>query len=294
VSIIMSNEPTQRALRLFTEGKALREFVDIMRREGCSIGFAPTMGALHAGHLSLIDAGRLECDVVVASVFVNPTQFAPHEDFDKYPRNLANDTALLASRGCDAVFAPRVGDMFPADFSTFVDVGPITRVLEGEYRPTHFRGVATVVLKLLQIVPADRAYFGRKDYQQTLVIRKMVDDLNVSAEVRVCPIVREADGLAMSSRNAYLSPDERRQAPALYRSLRLASELAAGGERRVSVIDSKMRGLLQQTGGIEVQYIAFVADGTVTPVDIISGPTTVALAAQLGKTRLIDNLRIGD
>jgi pantoate--beta-alanine ligase len=247
------------------------------------------MGALHEGHLSLVDAARAECDMAVVTIFVNPTQFAPHEDFRQYPRDLDRDLALLGDRGCDLVFVPTDDEMYRPGHATFIDVGPIGEVLEGEYRPTHFRGVATVVMKLFQLAPADRAYFGRKDYQQSLVVRQMVADLNVPIDVRVCPIVREPDGLAMSSRNAYLTSDERQRARVLYRSLRLAEELAAVGERDAATIRQQMRREIERTPGVELQYIAFVTDGTVTPVETITGPTTVAIAAVVGKTRLIDN-----
>jgi pantoate--beta-alanine ligase len=196
---------------------------------------------------------------------------------------------LLGNRGCDLVFAPGDETMYGPGDATFIDVGPMATVLEGEFRPTHFRGVATVVMKLFQLAPADRAYFGRKDYQQTLVVRRMVEDLKVSVDVRVCPIVREPDGLAMSSRNVYLSADERRRAQALSKSLRLAEAMVNKGERGVDTIRSAMRRELESAGGIDVQYVAFVADGSVIPVTRVEGPTTIALAANVGKTRLIDN-----
>lgn len=275
--------------QLITDGESLRQAVLDARQAGKSVGLVPTMGALHEGHLSLVDAARAECDVTVVTIFVNPTQFAPDEDFRNYPRDLERDLSLLGSRGCDLVFAPNDDTMYAAHHTTFVDVGPVGAALEGEYRPTHFRGVATIVLKLFQLAPADRAYFGRKDYQQSLIIRQMVADLNVPIDVRVCPIVREADGLAMSSRNAYLSPDERRRAGALSRSLRLAEKLVAKGERDVDAIRKQMLREIDQAGGINVQYIAFVADGTLTPVARVEGPTAIALAATVGKTRLIDN-----
>lgn len=280
------------APRVVTDGRSLRELVQAARRAGQTVGLVPTMGALHEGHLSLVDRARAECDLIIVTIFVNPTQFAPHEDLENYPRDLAGDLSLLAGRGCDVVFTPTVTDMYPPGHSTSIDVGPIAHVLEGEFRPTHFRGVATVVLKLFQLAPADRAYFGRKDYQQTLVIRRLVEDLNVPIDVRVCPVVRDPDGLAMSSRNAYLSADQRRRALALSQALRLAEELAAGGERSVAVIDRQMRQWIDRAGGVELQYIVFVADGTVTPVETIAGPTTIALAALIGKTRLIDNTQI--
>jgi pantoate--beta-alanine ligase len=200
---------------------------------------------------------------------------------------------MLGTRGCDMVFAPTESEMYPAGNSTFVDVGPLGVTLEGEIRPTHFRGVATVCLKLFQLAPADRAYFGRKDYQQTLVVRQMVRDLKVPIDIRVCPIVREPDGLAMSSRNAYLSTSERTRALALSRSLKLAEELVRGGEHDVTKIRSAIESEIESAGSIDLQYVAFVADGTLEPVTAISGPTTIALAAVVGKTRLIDNTLVG-
>jgi pantoate--beta-alanine ligase len=274
---------------VITRGHVLREAVLTARSSGRSVGLVPTMGALHEGHLRLLDAARAECDVTVVTIFVNPTQFGPGEDLRRYPRDLARDVALVGERGCDLVFAPSGDEMYRSDHATFVDVGPIGHVLEGEFRPTHFRGVATVVLKLFLLAPADRAYFGRKDYQQTLVVRQLAADLNVPIDVRVCPIVREPDGLAMSSRNAYLSEDERQRALALPRSLRLAEELVASGERDVANIRRQMQREIDHAGAIEVQYIAFVKDGTVTPVERIDGPTTIAIAAKVGATRLIDN-----
>jgi pantoate--beta-alanine ligase len=280
--------------RVITDGQLLREAVLAARQAGQTVGLVPTMGALHEGHLSLLDRARSECDVTVVTVFVNPTQFGPGEDFRRYPRDRDADVALLGQRGCDLVFAPAEDAMYPPGYSTTVDVGSLGQVLEGEHRPTHFRGVATIVVKLFQLAPADRAYFGQKDYQQTLVIRRMVADLNVPIDVRVCPIVREPDGLAMSSRNAYLSIDERRRARSLSQALHLAEELAAGGERDVAAIRSQMEQEIDRAGGVKLQYIAFVADGTVTPVEKITGPTTVALAAIIGNTRLIDNTLVND
>lgn len=276
--------------QLITDGEAVRQVVQQARKAGKSVGLVPTMGALHEGHLSLLETARTECDMAVVSIFVNPTQFGPAEDFRQYPRNLDHDLALLGRGGCDLVFAPTDAAMYAPGHTTYVDVGQLGQALEGEFRPTHFRGVATIVLKLFQLAPADRAYFGRKDYQQTIVVRQMVADLNVPIDVRVCPTVRESDGLAMSSRNVYLSPDERRRALSLSRSLQLAEHAAKEGERDAAKIRALMRREIDTAGGIDVQYITFVADGTVTPVERIEGPTTVALAAKVGKTRLIDNL----
>jgi pantoate--beta-alanine ligase len=274
--------------RVITEASQLREAMLAARQAGQTVGLVPTMGALHEGHLSLVDSARSECDVTVVTVFVNPTQFGPGEDFQRYPRDLFADVAMLGRRGCNIVFAPNTDAMYPPGYTTTVDVGPLGQALEGEHRPTHFRGVATIVLKLFQLAPADRAYFGRKDYQQTLVIKRMVADLNVPIDIRVCPIVREPDGLAMSSRNAYLSEDERRRARSLSQSLHLAEDLVAGGEQDVATIRKQMEQEINRAGA-KLQYIAFVADGTVTPVEKVTGPTTIALAALLGNTRLIDN-----
>jgi pantoate--beta-alanine ligase len=282
--------PVTSVPRVFPTVDAVREAVRAAQSAGQSVGLVPTMGALHDGHLSLVDAARAECDLTVASIFVNPTQFGPQEDLNRYPRDLDGDLRLLGGRGCDLVFAPSVDQMYPTGYDTSVEVGPLGRELEGAYRPDHFRGVATVVLKLFQIVPADVAYFGRKDYQQSLVVQRMVGDLNVPVAIRVCPTVREPDGLAMSSRNAYLSADERRRALALSQSLQLAERLANSGERDVERIRGKMLEQIGSVGGVEVQYIAFVADGTITPVASLDGPATVAIAATVGKTRLIDNL----
>ena len=289
----ITSEPTQKLPRVIAEADAVREIVRAAQAAGKTVGFVPTMGALHEGHLSLVDAARAECDLCVVSIFVNPTQFGPKEDLGKYPRDLSRDLELLASHSCDLVFAPTVDEMYPDGFVTSIDVGDLGHELEGAFRPDHFRGVATVVLKLFQIVPADIAFFGRKDYQQTLVVEQMVTDLNVPIEIRVSPTVREADGLAMSSRNAYLSADERRRALVISQSLRLAEQMVREGLREAELIRTKMLDQIRAAGGIEVQYIAFVADGTITPVGSIDGPTTVAIAAKVGATRLIDNLRIG-
>jgi pantoate--beta-alanine ligase len=278
--------------RIITDGQSLRAELFAARTAGLTVGLVPTMGALHEGHLSLVSASRAECDLTVVTVFVNPTQFGPGEDFARYPRDMDRDLSLLATRGSDLVFAPSPEEMYSPNHSTWIDVGPLGQELEGQLRPTHFRGVATIVMKLFQLAPANRAYFGRKDYQQTLVVGQMVNDLNVPIDVRVCPIVREPDGLAMSSRNAYLTAEEREQALALSRSLRLAQQLAAKGERDVTAIRREMQCELERPNGVDVQYIAIVADGTLTPVQTLDRPTTIALAATVGKTRLIDNTLI--
>lgn len=279
--------------RVITDGESLREFVRAAQQAGQSVGLVPTMGALHEGHLSLVDAARRECDLVVVTIFVNPTQFSPDEDYSRYPRDLNTDLALLRERGCNLVFAPSVETMYGPSHTTFVDVGPLGEVLEGEFRPGHFCGVATVVLKLFQLAPADRAYFGRKDYQQSLVVRKMVEELNIPIDIRIRPTIREPDGLAMSSRNAYLTDDERRRARSLSQSLQLVERLVEDGERDVASLRRQVQEQIDLAGGVEVQYIAFVADDTVTPVDEITSPTVVAIAAKVGNTRLIDNTLVG-
>lgn len=279
--------------QIITTGHELRSAVRAAQRRGEAVGLVPTMGALHEGHSSLVDIARRECQLVIASIFVNPTQFGPSEDLAKYPRDLDRDLALLAERACDIAFTPSESEIYPTGFATTIDVGAVARPLEGEIRPTHFRGVATVVMKLFQLAPVDRAYFGQKDYQQTLVVRQMVRDLNVPIEICVCPTIREQDGLAMSSRNAYLRFDERRRAGALYQSLRLAEELYRAGQRDATTIETAMRTHLATVGGIDVQYIAVVRDGSVEPVAQIAGPTTIAIAAIVGGTRLIDNVRLG-
>ena len=262
------------------------------RARGARIGLVPTMGALHEGHLSLVDAARRECDLAAVTIFVNPTQFGPGEDLARYPRDLPGDLAMLARRGTDLVFAPEASEIYRPDHDTFVDVGRVANPWEGTYRPTHFRGVATVVLKLFHLLPADVAYFGRKDYQQSLVIGQLVRDLDLPIEIRVCPIIREADGLAMSSRNAYLSPDERRRALVLSQSLRHAEDRVRDGERDAHRLRAQIESELKSAGPLSIDYIAIVRDGTVDPVDRIDGPTTICLAIRLGHTRLIDNHQI--
>jgi pantoate--beta-alanine ligase len=267
----------------------VRTAVAKARRANKSVGLVPTMGALHEGHLSLIDASRAECDFTVATIFVNPTQFGAHEDLSKYPRPLEADLQKLRQRGTDLVFTPAEGEIYTADHGTFVDTGAIAGMLEGAFRPTHFRGVATIVLKLLNLIPADRTYFGQKDFQQTLVIKRMVADLNVPVEIRVCPTVREPDGLAMSSRNAYLSPNERHQALAISRSLREARTLVEMGERSAATLLVKMRSILSDAGIEQIDYVVLADPKTLDNISKITGLTLAAIAARVGSTRLIDN-----
>jgi pantoate--beta-alanine ligase len=274
---------------LITTVSEARAWVLAARREGHTVGLVPTMGALHAGHMSLVTAARAECDRVVVSVFVNPTQFGPGEDYERYPRDLAADLELLRAAGADLVFAPEAAEMYRPGHSTFVEVDRVSRPLEGQHRPTHFRGVATIVLKLFQALPADRAYFGQKDYQQTLVVKRMAADLDVPIEIRVCPTVREPDGLALSSRNRYLSPDERRRALVLSRGLQAARDRVAAGERDAGQLLAELRGMFD-AAGVAPDYLALADPETLAEVSAIDGPTLLAVAARVGSTRLIDNV----
>jgi len=262
------------------------------------LGFVPTMGALHAGHMSLVEAARRECGVVAASIFVNPTQFAPGEDFAAYPRTLEEDCAKLEAAGVGVVFAPAAETMYPAGTTAFVDVGELGERLDGASRPGHFRGVATIVARLLNIVGPDRAYFGQKDAAQAAVLRRMVRDLNLGVEVRVCPIVREADGLAMSSRNAYLSAEERARALVLRRALDAAEETVRAGERNASAVRAAMLAYFSdfadpQGEGLRLDYAEVVDAESLLPVSEVRAGDLVAVAAWVGRTRLIDNFLVG-
>ena len=277
-----------------TEIAPLRETVAAARRQGWTIGLVPTMGALHAGHRSLIDAARAETGYVVVSLFVNPTQFGPKEDFSRYPRPLERDLELCGEAGVDLVFHPEPAVLYPPGYRTFVEVTGLQDVLCGAARPGHFRGVATVVLKLFNLVQPDRAYFGQKDAQQVRILQRMVRDLNVPVQVRVCDIVREADGLARSSRNAYLDPQQRRQATVLHRALTEARRRIEAGERDAVVLRQAMADCIASAPGALLDYAAVVdADSLETPVQLVPGhPILLALAVKFGGTRLIDNLLI--
>jgi pantoate--beta-alanine ligase len=275
-----------------TTRAALRARLTAVRRKGKSVGLVPTMGALHEGHLTLVDIARRESDFSVVTIFVNPTQFLPGEDFGRYPRTLENDLALLGARGVECVFAPPTDEMYPPGASTYVEVPAAAGPLEGEFRPGHFRGVATIVLKLFNLVQPDVACFGRKDYQQSLVIRRMVTDLDLPIRVVVCPTVREADGLAMSSRNRYLSPADRHRALALSRSLRLAAEMARSGTRRAAEIVERMRAELTAQQ-IAIDYVALADPDTLAALEQVDRPAVALIAARVGATRLIDNELIG-
>ncbi len=261
-----------------------------LREAGKRIAFVPTMGWLHEGHLSLLREGRRRGDVLVLSIFVNPTQFGENEDFDSYPRDLDRDAALAESVGVDLIFAPEAQDMYPRGYRTFVDVtGPMTEVLCGASRPGHFRGVTTVVTKLFTIVQPHVALFGQKDFQQLAVIRRMTADLNLPVEIVGMPIVREADGLAMSSRNVYLSDGQRRQALSLYRSLQTARELAAAGERDPGKIIEKVRSLIEAEPEARIDYVKICDQDSLQDVADIDEKAVLLLAVFVGQTRLIDN-----
>ena len=262
------------------------------RQEGKRIGVVPTMGALHAGHLSLIEAARGECDVVVVTIFVNPMQFGPHEDFDRYPRPLEEDIQRSREQGVDLIFHPSREVLYPRDFDTAVEVGKLSTIWEGRHRPGHFRGVTTVVLKLFNIVEPHVAYFGQKDYQQQALIRRMCRDLNLPVEIRTCPTVRDADGLALSSRNQYLSPEERQSALGLSQCLTLAREMILAGETDLAAVREEMRNRLESTKGVVLDYFT-IADAETLEELSAPKPKMVALvAAHVGKTRLIDNMPI--
>ena len=267
----------------------LRAKVAELRRAGRSIGLVPTMGALHAGHTSLVDASRQRCGATIVTIFVNPLQFGPSEDFARYPRTLSADLEKLAAAGADLVFAPEPGEVYAANHATYVNVEGISQVLEGRSRPIHFRGVATVVLKLFNMVTPDVAFFGQKDYQQTLVIRRMTADLDLPIEIVVRATVREPDGLAMSSRNAYLSADERRRALALSQALERGAQVVAGGERDVAAVERAMREVIDRAGGVEIDYLLLADRETLAPAQDPRGAVMALVAARVGATRLIDN-----
>lgn len=263
------------------------------RRAEYSIGFVPTMGALHDGHLALCRRAREENQKFVASIFVNPIQFRPGEDLNKYPRPFERDCELLQAVGCDALFAPSHQTMYPSQASTFVDVEKVSTRWEGESRPGHFRGVATVVAKLLNIVPAHRAYFGEKDFQQLKVIERMACDLNFNVVICPCETIREPDGLALSSRNIYLSPEDRTAAPVLYRALETGQDALREGERNVESLLHVMREVLQREPRILTEYLAVVDNDSFEPMDIIQiKPARAIIAARAGSTRLIDNIAL--
>ncbi|MGO3602734.1 MAG: pantoate--beta-alanine ligase [Enterococcus malodoratus] len=269
--------------------QAVRKQVNLWRQAGETIGLVPTMGALHAGHQSLIERAAKENDHVIVSIFVNPTQFAPNEDLTSYPRKLEEDQALCEKAGVEVIFHPEPQEMYPSGFDTFVVVHGTTEVLEGASRPTHFRGVTTIVLKLLQIAQPDRAYFGQKDAQQVAVIQQMVRDLNVPVEIIVCPIIREADGLAKSSRNVYLNPAERKAALVLSRALNLAQQRLNAGTREPKELIQLIIEEISKESLAKIDYVEIVDQKTLQKVETINAAILVPIAVYIGNTRLIDN-----
>jgi pantoate--beta-alanine ligase len=278
-------------MKLLTTVTELREWLQPARQAGQRISLVPTMGAFHDGHLSLMRAARAGADVVVVSLFVNPAQFGPNEDLDAYPRDFERDRALAAEQGVDLLFAPSLEEVYPSGFGTTVSVSPLGDTLEGAHRPGHFAGVATVVVKMLNMAAPDVAYFGAKDAQQVALVRRVVRDLDIPVRIEALPTVREPDGLAMSSRNVHLSPDERRRATALHRALAAAERATAGGERDPERLRAAAFAVLRDAG-VEPDYVALVDPDAFTPVDRVNGRVLVAVAARVGATRLIDNLQI--
>lgn len=276
-------------MRVVKTVKTMQRVAEQLRSEG-RVGFVPTMGALHQGHLKLMEVAREKCDRLVVSIFVNPIQFGPKEDYRFYPRDLQRDLRLVKQVGADVVFYPDVKEMYPKGYATYVEVEGLTRYLCGRSRPGHFRGVTTVVAKLFNIVKPHLAVFGQKDAQQAFVIKRMVKDLNYDIEVLVVPTVREKDGLAMSSRNVYLNSKERRQAPVLYRALKLAEGLIRNGERDAKRVKQAMRSLIREESEGRIDYIEIVDTNRLEPVKKLKGEVLIALAVYFGKARLIDNI----
>lgn len=281
-------------MRIIESVAEMQSFSREARRAGKAIAFVPTMGFLHEGHASLMREGRKQADMLVVSIFVNPTQFGPSEDFAAYPRDMERDMGVAAAAGADVIFAPQTADMYPKGFQTYINTEELTLPLCGASRPGHFRGVTTVVAKLLNIVMPHTALFGRKDFQQLAVIRRMVADLNMDVEIVGMPIVRETDGLALSSRNAYLSHEERKNALGLSRALRASQGLFADGERSVSVLRERVLRLLGEVPGAVIDYADFRDMHTLEAVETANEQTLLALAVKIGKTRLIDNCILGE
>jgi pantoate--beta-alanine ligase len=279
-------------MKIISPIASMQAAAESLRREGKRIGFVPTMGFLHEGHLSLMEQARRENDVIVASIFVNPTQFGPSEDLDRYPRDAEGDQKKCASAGVDILFMPQAAEMYPEKPQAFVIVEGISDMLEGEIRPGHFRGVATVVAKLFHIVKPHQAYFGQKDYQQCVVIKRMVSGLNMDVEVKVLPTVREKDGLAMSSRNSYLNPDERRAATILYKALTAARDLFVAGAHDPEKLRNKMRAVIRTEAGAVVDYAEVADPDTLAPLESTTRRMVLLVAVRMGRTRLIDNLVI--
>jgi pantoate--beta-alanine ligase len=272
--------------------KSVRNLVKAARSKGKKIGFVPTMGALHIGHISLIEAAAKKCDFVVVSIFVNPTQFGPGEDFEKYPRPLKADLEICRKAGVDVVFTPATAQMYPQENLTWVNVEKLTEQLCGQFRPGHFSGVTTVCAKLFNIVAPDIAFFGQKDAQQAIVIKRMVADFNMPLKIVVCPTVRQADGLAVSSRNQYLTESQKKNAPLIYKSLQKCQKLIADGVADSKTIINQMRKILQQAPSIKIEYISIVDADTLQELKKITGKVLTAVAVKIGSTRLIDNILV--
>lgn len=287
--LVHSNLEERRTMKIAYTVEDAKSQVREWKKEGLTVGLVPTMGYLHEGHESLIKRAVAENDRVVVSVFLNPTQFAPNEDLASYPRDFEADTKLCEGAGAALVFHPEPSEMYAEDACTFVDMTAVTKELCGKSRPIHFRGVCTVVNKLMNISMADRAYFGQKDAQQLAVIRRMVRDLNMNVEVVGCPIIREADGLAKSSRNTYLSEEERKAGLVLSQAVKLGQKLVAEGEKSAAAITGAMSELISAEPLAKIDYVSMVSWDSIEPVETIEGPVLVAMAVYIGKTRLIDN-----
>ncbi len=277
-------------MRVIEKISELKAAVAAQRRAGRTIGLVPTMGYLHEGHLSLVQASRRDNDITVMSIFVNPAQFGPNEDFEKYPRDPGGDSRKAEEAGTDIIFAPSADEIYPGGYSTYVDISGITDRMCGKSRPGHFKGVATVVTKLFNIVQPDRAYFGQKDAQQLAVIKKLVRELNMNVEIAACPIVREKDGLAMSSRNVYLNSEERKAALVLSKSLFRAERLIAQGERDSDRVRRSVEVEIREESLADVEYVTVVDADTLEELKLLKGRVLVAVAAKFGRTRLIDNV----
>ncbi|MDD5673465.1 MAG: pantoate--beta-alanine ligase [Chitinivibrionales bacterium] len=282
-------------MKIVLDHREMSFFADQYRAQGKTIGFVPTMGALHAGHLSLLEAAKKACDISVMSIFVNPTQFAPHEDFAKYPRPFEQDCRLASEAGCDILFAPEKKELYPEGFSTFIKVEGLSEALCGGSRPDHFRGVATIVCKLINIVKAHKAVFGQKDAQQAIILKRMACDLNMTCAIVVAPTLRLEDGLAMSSRNNYLSSAERNAAAFIYKGLQRARELHEQGERQAHVLKQAIQAVYAQTNVFAVEYVEIVNTTDLQALAELKGATLVAVACRTGEThtRLIDNIVLG-
>lgn len=279
-------------MKVVRSPKSMHKICMDLKKEGKTIGFVPTMGYLHEGHLSLMKVAKRRSDVLVVSLFVNPTQFGPKKDFKRYPRNLQRDNRLLREMGCDFLFCPEIKDMYPERYDTYVDVEKMTKVLEGAFRPGHFKGVTTIVAKLFNIVQPEIAIFGQKDFQQAQVLKRMVKDLNFQVKILVAPTIREKSGLALSSRNSYLSKEEKKQAPVLYQSLRMAKKMIKTGERDSKKIKDKMRKFILKKPKARIDYISMNNSETLEPLKKLKGNVLISLAVRIGKTRLIDNVKI--